>query len=78
MGKAYLLILKETYEEPEKYIFLDQQKANDFFEKSIKEAFKINETEKDDDGRTLGECLLYQVMESDPYTATLEEITLIN
>ena len=77
MKKAYLITCKEVYETPEKYIILDQKKANDFFESIVKQAFKNNETSKDDDGMTLQECLLSGTMESDPYTATIEEITVI-
>ena len=77
MKKAYLLTLKEVYQEPEKTVFLNEQKANDYFKNAILQAFKENETIKDDDGYTLQECLLSGSMESDPYTATLEEIKII-
>ena len=77
MKTAYLLTLKEVFNDTEKYIFLDQQKANEYFTKAINQAFKENETETDDNNRTLEECLQFELMESDPYTATLEEITLI-
>ena len=78
MKKAYLITMKEVFNDTEKYIFLDKQKANDYFKKCIIEAFKINETEKDDDGYTIEECLQAGTMESDPYTVTLEELEVIN
>ena len=76
--QAYLLTLKEVFNDTEKYIFLDQRKANSYFRKAIKQAFKENEVKKDENGNNIKQCLLYGIMESDPYTATLENVTLID
>ena len=76
--QAYLLTLKEVFNDTEKYIFLDQKKANSYFRKAIKQAFTENEVKKDENENNIKQCIDVGIMESDPYTATLEEITLIN
>lgn len=77
MKKAYLITCKEVYETPEKYIILDQKKANDLFKSLVKQIFENNETTKDENNNNLEKCLNVGLCESDPYTATIEEITVI-
>lgn len=75
---AYLLTLKEVFNDTEKYLFLDQKKANKFFRQAIKQAFTENETKKDDNGNNIKQCIDAGIMESDPYTATMESVILID
>ena len=77
MKKAYLLTMKETYNSPEKIIFLDQEKAVNNFKKCILQAFKEKNTDHDDNGYNFDQCLLACEMSLDPYSVTLEEITVI-
>ena len=77
MKKAYLITCKEVYETPEKYIILDQKKANDFFESIVKQIFENNETTKDSNNNDIKKCLDIGLCESNLYTATIEEITVI-
>ena len=77
MKTAYLLTMKETYNSPEKIIFLDQQKAVNNFKECILQAFKENNTDHDDNGYNFDQCLLAWEMSLDPYNVTLEEITII-
>lgn len=74
---AYLLTLKELYNDTEKYLFLDQKKANSYFRKAIKQAFTENEIKKDENGNNIKQCIDAGIMESDPYIATMESVTLI-
>lgn len=75
---AYLLTLKELYNDTEKYIFLDQKKANSYFRQAIKQAFKENEVKKDNNNNNIKQCIDAGIMESDPYTATMESVILID
>ena len=78
MKQAYLLTLKELYNDTEKYLFLDQKKANSYLKKAIKAAFKENETKKDDNNNNIKQCIDAGIMKSDPYTATMESVILID
>lgn len=75
---AYLLTLKEVYNDTEKYLFLDQKKANSYFRKAIKAAFTENEIKKDENGNNIKQCIDAGVLECDPYSATLENVILID
>ena len=77
MKKAYLLTMKETYNTPEKFIFLDKKKAEQNFKECILQAFKENDVKKDDNNNDLKKCLLAWEMSLDPYNVTLEEINVI-
>lgn len=78
MKKAYLLTMKETYNTPEKNIFLDRKKAEQNFKECVLQAFKENNVKKDDNNNNLKKCLLAWELSLDPYNVTLEEIELIN
>ena len=77
MKKAYLLTMKETYNTPEKNIFLNRKKAEKNFKECVLQAFKENDVKKDDNGYNFNQCLLSWEMSLDPYNVTLEEITVI-
>lgn len=77
MKTAYLLTMKETYNTPEKTIFLDRKKAEQNFKECVLQAFKENDVKKDDNDYNLNQCLLAWEMSLDPYSVTLEEINII-
>ncbi len=75
---AYLFTLKEVFNDPEKVVILDPEKAKQFFIDNVNLAFTENEVNKDDDNRTPEECWRAGIMNCDPYTITMEVINVID